>query len=73
MLPLARPALIGRPIFNAIGCGTSTPLALVLLASDEIRTSRRHRHLDDVGGHYQSDYGALFAGLVIVMVPVLAV
>ena len=73
MLPLARPGIIVVAIFNAIGLWNEYPLALVLIANDEIRTLPLGVANLMMVEHYQSDYGALFAGLVIVMVPVLAV
>ncbi|MBM3496269.1 MAG: carbohydrate ABC transporter permease [Armatimonadetes bacterium] len=73
MLPLARPGLIVVGIFNAIGLWNEYPLALVIAVSDEIRTLPLGIANLMMMEHYQSDWGALFAGLVIVMGPVLAV
>jgi N-acetylglucosamine transport system permease protein len=73
MLPLARPGLLVVGIFNAIGLWNEYPLALVLVVSDEIRTLPLGVANLMMTEHYQSDWGALFAGLVIVMGPVLAV
>lgn len=73
MLPLARPGLIVVGIFNAIGLWNEYPLALVIAVSDEIRTLPLGVANLMMTEHYQSDWGALFAGLVIVMGPVLAV
>lgn len=70
MLPLARPGLITAAIFNAIGLWNEYPLALVL-TGDNTRTlplaiadlAQTHQ--------YQTDQGALFAGIVIVIIPTL--
>ncbi|MBX7131589.1 MAG: carbohydrate ABC transporter permease [Fimbriimonadaceae bacterium] len=73
MLPLARPGLIVVGIFNAIGLWNEYSLALVLLAKDQTRTLPLGIADMVQTQHYQSDWGALFAGLVIVMLPVLVV
>ncbi len=73
MLPLARPGLIVVGIFNAIGLWNEYGLALVLLPSEQNRTLPLGIANLVMVQHYQSDWGALFAGLVIVMLPVLVV
>lgn len=73
MLPLARPGLVVVGIFNAIGLWNEYPLALVLVATPEIRTLPLGVANLMMTEHYQSNWGALFAGLVIVMGPVLAI
>lgn len=73
MLPIAKPGLIVVGIFNAIGLWNEYGLALVLLSKDENRTLPLGIADLVQTQHYQSDWGALFAGLVIVMLPVLIV
>lgn len=73
MLPLARPGMIVVGIFNAIGLWNEYGLALVLVNSEENKTLPLGIANLVMVQHYQSDWGALFAGLVIVMVPVLVV
>lgn len=73
MLPLAKPGLIVVGIFNAIGLWNEYNLALVLVSSDGNRTLPIGIANLTMTQHYQSDWGALFAGLVIVMLPVLVV
>lgn len=73
MLPLARPGLIVVGIFNAIGLWNEYGLALVLINSDDQKTLPLGIANLVMTQHYQSDWGALFAGLVIVMLPVLVV
>ncbi len=73
MLPLAKPGLIVVGIFNGIGLWNEYSLALVLIPSEQNRTLPLGIANLVMVEHYQSDWGALFAGLVIVMVPVLVV
>lgn len=73
MLPLARPGIIVVAIFNAIGLWNEYGLALVLLPSKENRTLPLGIADMAMARQYQSDWGALFAGLVIVMLPVMIV
>jgi N-acetylglucosamine transport system permease protein len=73
MLPLAKPGLIVVGIFNAIGLWNEYPLAKVLLNSTEKRTLPLTIVDMATAQQYSSDWGALFAGLVIVMLPVMAV
>ncbi len=73
MLPLARPGLIVVGIFNAIGLWNEYPLAKVLLNSNEKRTLPLTIVDMATAQQYSSDWGALFAGLVIVMIPVMGV
>lgn len=72
MLPLARPGLLVVGIFNAIGLWNEYALALVLLPGAKNQTLPLGIANLTVTQQYQSDWGALFAGLVIVMLPVLA-
>jgi N-acetylglucosamine transport system permease protein len=73
MLPLARPGLIVVGIFDAIGLWNEYGLALVLLPSEANQTLPVGIARLTMTQQYQSDWGALFAGLVIVMLPVLIV
>jgi N-acetylglucosamine transport system permease protein len=73
MLPLARPGLLVVAIFNAIGLWNEYNLALVLLPSDKNRTLPLGIADLVMTQHYQSNWGALFAGLVIVMLPMMVV
>ena len=73
MLPLARPGVLVVGIFNAIGLWNEYVLALVLLSSKENYTLPLGIANLTTTQQYQSDWGALFAGLVIVMLPILAV
>jgi len=73
MLPLAKPGLIVVGIFNAIGLWNEYPLAKALLNSNENRTLPLTIVDMATAQQYSSDWGALFAGLVIVMLPVMLV
>jgi len=73
MLPLARPGLVVVAIFNAIGLWNEYGLALVLVNSEENRTLPLGIANLVMVHQYQSDWGALFAALVIVMLPILGV
>ncbi len=73
MLPLARPGMIVVAIFNAIGLWNEYALALVLIPSKANQTLPIGIANLTTSQQYQSDWGALFAGLVIVMLPVLIV
>lgn len=73
MLPLAKPGLIVVGIFNAIGLWNEYGLALVLLPSEKNHTLPIGIANLTMTQQYQADWGALFAGLVIVMLPVLVV
>lgn len=71
MLPLARPGLITAGIFNAFGLWNEYPLALVIMTDNEKITLPLAIANLAQKQHYQTDWGALFAGLVIVMLPTL--
>lgn len=72
MLPLARPGVMVVAIFNAIGLWNEYGLAKVLVNSESNTTLPLGLDRLTVTQHYQSDWGALFAALVLVMAPVLA-
>lgn len=73
MLPLARPGIVVVAVFNAIGLWNEYPLALVLLQTPEKQTLSLGIANLSMTQNYQGDWGALFAGLVIVMAPLLVV
>jgi len=73
MLPLAKPGLITAGIFNFFGIWNEYPLALVIISSNELRTLPLGIANLLMVEHYKTNWGVLFAGLVIVMVPTLLV
>lgn len=73
MLPLARPGMLVVGIFNAIGLWNEYGLALVLVPSESNHTLPVGMANLAMNQYYQSDWGALFAGMVIVVTPVMIV
>lgn len=73
MMPLARPGLLVVAVFNGIGLWNEYPLALVLMSSDSKRTLPLGLADMAMRQQYTANYGALFAALVMVMLPVLLV
>ena len=70
MLPLAKPGMYVVGIFVAIGLWNEYNLALVFMPSPQNKTLPLGIANLTMTQQYQSDWGALFAGLVIVMAPV---
>ena len=73
MLPLAKQGLIAAGIFNFFGIWNEYPLALVIISRTELRTLPLGIANLLMTQQYETDWGALFAGLVIVMLPTLIV
>ncbi|MEZ0325347.1 MAG: carbohydrate ABC transporter permease [Fimbriimonas sp.] len=73
MLPLAKPGLIVVGVFNAIGLWNEYGLALVLVPSRANWTLPKGTADIAMTNQYSGDWGALFAALVITMIPVLIV
>ncbi|MEC7843609.1 MAG: carbohydrate ABC transporter permease [Candidatus Latescibacterota bacterium] len=71
MLPLAKPGVTTVGIFTFISIWNEYILALVLLSSSHLRTLPLGIAVLQVVQFYEADFGALFAGLVIVMLPTL--
>ena len=73
MFPLAKPGILVVTIFNAIGLWNEYPLAFVLAQTDNVKTLPIGiaEMTDNI--QFMADYGALFAGIVIVMLPVMIV
>jgi N-acetylglucosamine transport system permease protein len=71
MLPLAKPGLTTVGIFTFISIWNEYILALVLLSSSHLRTLPLGIAILQFVQFYEVDFGALFAGLVIVMLPTL--
>ncbi|TQM11534.1 carbohydrate ABC transporter permease [Pseudonocardia kunmingensis] len=67
MLPLAKPALLAVAVFSFLAAWNEYLLALLLLFDDTARTIPVG--LTQFQGQYSSDYGALFAGIVLAMIP----
>ena len=73
MLPLARPGLITAAIFNFLGIWNEYLFALVFVNSSEKKTLPLGLASVAIQSQYKTDFGLLFAGLVIVLVPTLLV
>jgi len=76
MLPLARPGLITVSIFQFIGVWKEYFYAFMFLGGDRQATSKTlPLGLANISitAQYRSDYGALFAGLVLVTLPILLI
>jgi N-acetylglucosamine transport system permease protein len=73
MLPLARPGLIAMGIFNFIGQWNQFLLPLVLMPDENKYLLSQGLYFLAVQQGYQNDYGALFAAMVITMVPTLII
>jgi N-acetylglucosamine transport system permease protein len=73
MLPLAKPGLIAMGIFNFLGQWNQFLLPLVLMPSEDKYLLSQGLYFLAVQQGYQNDYGALFAAMVITMVPTLIV
>ena len=71
MLPLAKPGITTVGIFTFISIWNEYILALVLLSSSHLRTLPLGIAVLQFVQFYEADFGALFAGLVIVMLPTL--
>ncbi len=70
MMPLAKPGLFVVALFNGIGLWNEYPLALVLLGENN-RTLPLGLADIAMRQQYQANWGALFAALVIIAVPVM--
>jgi N-acetylglucosamine transport system permease protein len=73
MLPLAKPGLIAMGIFNFLGQWNQFLLPLVLMPNEDRYLLSQGLYFLAVQQGYQNDYGALFAAMVISMIPSLIV
>lgn len=73
MLPVARPGLITAAIFNFLGIWNEYLFALVFVNSPEKKTLPLGLASVSIQAQYKTDFGLLFAGLVIVILPTLLV
>ncbi|MBX3120485.1 MAG: carbohydrate ABC transporter permease [Fimbriimonadaceae bacterium] len=73
MFPLARPGMIVVGIFNAIGLWNEYNLAVALIHTPENLTLPLALADLTTKGTYESDWGMLFAAMVIVMLPIIVV
>lgn len=73
MLPLARPGLVTAAIFNFIGIWNEYLFALVFVNDPLKKTLPLGLASVSIQAQYKTDFGLMFAGLVIVLIPTLAV
>ncbi len=73
MLPLAKPGLITAAIFNFIGLWNEYLFALVFVNDPEMKTLPLGLASVSIQAQYKTDFGLMFAGLVIVLIPTLLV
>jgi ABC-type glycerol-3-phosphate transport system permease component len=73
MLPLARPGLVSAAIFNFLGIWNEYLFALVFLNAPEKKTLPLGLASVSMQAQYKTDFGLMFAGLVILIVPTLLV
>jgi N-acetylglucosamine transport system permease protein len=73
MLPLARPGMISIGILNFLGLWNQFLLPLVLMPDSDRYVLSQGLAVLAANQGYRSDWSALFAGLVIALLPVLAV
>ncbi|MFC4945965.1 carbohydrate ABC transporter permease [Pseudonocardia sp. GCM10023141] len=73
MLPLAKPGIISVGIFNFLGLWNQYLLPLVLNTDQNHYVLSQGLAVLSANQGYRSDWSALFAGLVIALLPVLAV
>ena len=73
MIPLAKPGLVTVAIFNFLGLWNEYLFALVFINSDHLKTLPLGLASISMQANYKSDFGLMFAGLVIVMLPTLII
>lgn len=73
MMPLAKPGLVTVAIFNFLGLWNEYLFGLVFLSRSELKTLPLGLASIGMQAQYKSDFGLLFAALVIVMIPTLIV
>lgn len=73
MMPLAKPGLFAMGIFNFLGQWNQFLLPLVLMPDENKYLLSQGLYFLAVQQGYQNDYGALFAAMVITMVPTLII
>jgi N-acetylglucosamine transport system permease protein len=73
MMPLGKPGLVTVAIFNFLGLWNEYLFGLVFLSTDRLKTLPLGLAGISMQAQYKSDFGLLFAGLVIAMLPTLLV
>lgn len=73
MLPLASPGMLTAAIFNFIGLWNEYQLALVFANTEKTRTLSLGLYALRNALQYTGDWASLFAGIVIIMLPTIAI
>ena len=73
MMPVGRAGLVTVAIFNFLGLWNEYLFGLVFLSDDRLKTLPLGLASISMQAQYKSDFGLLFAGLVIAMLPTLIV
>jgi N-acetylglucosamine transport system permease protein len=73
MLPMAKPGIISLALFNFLGHWNQYILPVTLMGDQDHRVLAQGIAQLAVNQGYQGDYSALFAGLVIALLPILIV
>lgn len=73
MMPLSRPGLVTAAIFNFLGIWNEYLFALVFVYSPEKKTLPLGLASISIQAQYKTDFGLMFAGLVIILLPTLAI
>ena len=71
MLPMARPGIITAAIFNFVGLWNEYLFALVFIQSEAKKTLPLGLASISMQAQYKTDYGLMFAALVIIIAPTL--
>ena len=69
MLPMSKSGLVTAAILNVLGIWNEFILAMIIIAKDVLRTLPIGIAAMQMRQQYHTDWSALFAGLVIVMIP----
>lgn len=73
MLPLAKPGLISAAIFNVVGIWNEYVISLILIQSPELKTLPVSVANLMLVMQYKTDWGALYAGLIMSIIPVVII
>lgn len=73
MLPLAKPGLVSAAIFNFVGIWNEYVIALILITDNKLKTLPVTLANLMMVMQYKTDFGALYAGIIMSMIPVIIV
>jgi len=72
-LPLAKPGLVSAAIFNFVGIWNEYVIALILITDAKLKTLPVTLANLMMVMQYKTDFGALYAGIVMSIIPVIIV